>query len=556
MKRLHTGLLVIVISVFGIAVADDTKQEQSISEQVDALFAEWDTLESPGAAVAVVKDGMVVHRAGYGSAQLEYGIPITPSTVFHVASVSKQFTAFSAVLLAQGGKISLDDEIQKHIPEVPDFGKKITVSHLIHHVSGIRDQWELLAMAGWRLDDVITLDHIMKLVKGQKELNFDPGSQYLYCNTGYTLLAEIVARISSTSFREWTGKHIFLPLGMSNTHFHDNHEHIVPNRAYSYSKTKDGFEKSVLSYANVGATSLFTTVEDMANWMKNYQNPVVGDKAAIEQMLKQGVLNDGKEISYAHGVIIGEHRGLKTVSHSGGDAGFRSHMLMFPDQDFGVVVLSNLGQFNPSRLAYQIAELYLTEQMDPEEEKAKVEYEEIEVDPAIFDDYVGAFLNKQNAILWIKKEDDKLWGEIRGFRFQLHPASELKYFINEFDATITFVWEEDDTVNSIVINTGEEDDTAERLDIPEYSVDELKEFAGEYYSDELKTAYELRVQENSLIAVHQRHSDIPLTVIGEDWFQGDRWYFGSVKVERDDDGAITGFQLTGSRVRNMLFEKR
>ncbi len=205
----------------------------ALTAKVDELFANWDKPDSPGASLAVIKKGEVIYRKGYGSAHLEYDIPITPSTVFHVASVSKQFTAFAIAMIADQGRLSLDDDIRKHVPELHDFGRTITIRHLVHHISGIRDQWELLAVAGWRLDDVITTEHILKMARNQRELNFEPGYQYLYCNMGFTLLAEIVARITGKSFREWTEENIFKPLGMSDTQFYDDHERIVKNRAYS-----------------------------------------------------------------------------------------------------------------------------------------------------------------------------------------------------------------------------------------------------------------------------------------------------------------------------------
>ena len=187
--------------------------------KVDALFAEWDKPGSPGAAVAIVKNGLVMYQKGYGSANLEYDIPITSSTIFHVGSVSKQFTAFAITVLAHEGKLSLDDDIRQYLPELPAFGVPITIRHLMHHTSGLRDEVFLLAMAGWRLDDVITKAHILKLVRSQRELNFRPGEKYRYSNTGYTLLAEIVERVSGKSFREWTATNIFEPLGMTSTLF-------------------------------------------------------------------------------------------------------------------------------------------------------------------------------------------------------------------------------------------------------------------------------------------------------------------------------------------------
>ena len=341
-------------------------------KQIDQLFTTWNRIDTPGAAVAVEKDGKVIYKKGFGSAELEYDIPITPGTVFHIASVSKQFTCFSILLLEKQGKLSIYDDIRKYIPEVPDLGKVITLNHLMHHTSGLRDQWELLAMAGWRLDDIITKDQILRIVSRQKELNFNPGDEYLYCNTGFTLLAEVVARVSGQTFPEFTRTHIFEPLKMRNTQFYDNCEKIVKNRAYSFYADSTGFKKSILSYSNAGATSLFTTAEDLCLWSRNFENPVVGDKEIINRMNLRGVLNKGDTITYAMGQDIGKYKGLKIISHGGADAGYRSFLVRFPDQRFSVNVLSNLATFDPGGMSFQIADIYLKDKLvtaDTEKEK-------------------------------------------------------------------------------------------------------------------------------------------------------------------------------------------
>ncbi|KPK75392.1 MAG: hypothetical protein AMJ79_11345 [Phycisphaerae bacterium SM23_30] len=370
--------------------------------RVDEVFGRFNE-ETPGAALAVIKDGQVVYKKGYGTAQLEYGAAIGPDTVFHVASVSKQFTAFAILLLAEEGKLSLDDDIREYLPEVGDLGKTITIRHLVHHTSGLRDQWVLLRMAGWRMDDVITTEHILKLVQRQQELNFEPGAEHLYCNTGYTLLAEIVARVSGQSFREWTAEHIFEPLGMTNTHFHDDHEMIVKNRAYSYRPVRDqGYKKAVLSFANVGATSLFTTAEDLAQWLLNFEEKKVGSAGVFEQMHKQGILNNAEEINYAFALNIGEYKGLKTVGHSGSDAGFRSYAARFPQQRFGVVVLSNVSNSNPSGLARQVADIYLADEITEEEPRSRQrrspetkEQEPITLSEEELAEYAGYYLSEE-----------------------------------------------------------------------------------------------------------------------------------------------------------------
>ena len=532
-------------------------QADSTKIKIDELFKRWNKIDSPGASVIVLKDNQVVYKNGYGSAQLEYDIPIRSSTVFHVASVSKQFTAFAIVLLAEQGKLSFDDDIRKHLPEVPDFGKTITIRHLVHHISGLRDQWELLAMAGWRLDDVITKNHIVKMVKNQKELNFEPGERYLYCNTGFTLLAEIVARVSGQTFPEWTKENIFDPLEMKNTHFHDDHELVVKNRAYSYKGIRRKYKNSVLSYANVGATSLFTTVEDLAKWMQNFEDAKVGGQNVINQMLVQGVINDGTKINYSFGLSVGEHKGFKTVGHGGSDAGFRSHIVYFPEQNLGVVVLSNLASFNASRLAFQVADIFLNDPSKPEENKPETtQREEIKVNPEIFKAFIGKYKLMPGFVLTVLVEDEKLMVEATGQqKVQLFPESETKYFLKVTDAQVTFKRDDQENVPELILHQGGQDRPAKRMAEFVFDQSNLKDYVGKYYSEELETFYSIVVQDSQLVAVHQRHDDISITFSSPGVFTGKAWWFQLVNFTKDSTNKIDGFMLTGGRVINLKFKK-
>jgi len=338
--------------------------KEKLAKEVDELFKQWDKADSPGCALAIIKDGKIIYKKGYGMANLEYDIPITPQTIFHVASVSKQFTAFSILLLEQEGKLSLKDEIQSYLSYLPHFGKKITIQHLLNHTSGLRDQWALLRIAGWRMDDVITQSDILNIVKRQKELNFKPGSEFLYSNTGYTLLAEIVAAISGMKFTDFTNLKIFKPLEMEQTHFHLDHQQIVKNRAYSYGfNSKGKIAKNILSYANVGATSLFTTVEDMAKWDKNFYTGKVGGMDVLKKMVQKGVLNDGKEIEYANGLIINKYKGLLTIGHDGGDAGFRTDFFRFPNQQITIICFSNFAGLRAVIISKKVADIILEKKL-------------------------------------------------------------------------------------------------------------------------------------------------------------------------------------------------
>jgi CubicO group peptidase (beta-lactamase class C family) len=394
-----------------------TEPEKQIDQIVNASLHLSDGKIAPGVSIGVMQNGKMVYNKGFGYADIESEEKVTPKTIFHVASVSKQFTAFSIALLVDQGKLSLKDDIRKYLPEIYDFGKTITIDHLIHHTSGLRDQWNLLAMAGWRLDDVITKKQILRLISKQRELNFNPGDEMVYCNTGYTLLAEIVSRVSGKSFADWTQENIFQPIGMKNTLFYDDHEKIVMGRAYSYQPNPTGFKKSVLSYANAGATSLFTTPEDLSLWAMNFETMKVGSPRVMAMMDQRFILSKGDTISYAFAQDIGKYKSLNTRAHSGGDAGFRSFLLRFPDQHFSVSVFSNTASFNPGSLSYAIADLYLKDQLKEEKPKAEQGPPAPEEKKIPFDaskiklaEFVGTFYSPELETAYtFAVENDTLW---------------------------------------------------------------------------------------------------------------------------------------------------
>ena len=336
-----------------------------MAKQVDGVFTKWNRADSPGCALGVYRGGKIVYKRGYGMEDLNEDVHITPGTVFHVASMSKQFTAASVVLLAQQGKLSLDDDVRKYIPELPDFGQKITLRNLVYHTSGLRDQWALLGLAGWRYSkDLITDEDVMSVMTRQKELNFKPGERHVYCNTGYTLLGLIVKRVSGMSLREFTTKNIFEPLGMMHTHFRDDHAEIIKHDAVGYEQeTGKPFEISITNFDTVGATSLHTTVEDLQRWDENFYQPKVGGAAFVQQMLERGKLNNGEQLDYAFGLVIGKDKGLPTVGHGGADAGYRSDMIRYPEQHFSVAVLCNSAETDPSALGRQVANIVLAKEI-------------------------------------------------------------------------------------------------------------------------------------------------------------------------------------------------
>jgi len=528
--------------------------------QIDQLFAVWDNPDNPGAAIAVVNNEKIIFAKGYGSANLEYDIPITPSTIFHIASVSKQFTAFAIAMLVNESKISLDDDIRKYIPEIPDFGDTITINQLIHHTSGLRDQWNLLVMAGWRMDDVITKEQILKLMSNQQELNFKPGEENLYCNTGYTLLAEIVARVTGDSFPDWTKENIFVPLGMNNTLFYDDHEKIVKNRAYSYHQEPGGYKKNVLSYATVGATSLFTTVEDLAKWAMNFENIKVGNEEIMAMMEQKAILNSGDTIDYAFGQGVSEYKGLKYVSHGGGDAGFRTYLGRFPDQQFSVIVFSNLASFNPGIQGLKIAEIYLKDQIveqagdeGKEEEEDKESYQ---VSDELLEEYSGRYEIQPGIIVTFELIEDKFMGNVTGQPdIEFQAVSDTTFIIPEAGVTIIFQRDDEGTVNQLVLYQAGQEIISPKLPPFDPQSVELGEYTGKFYSEELSTFYIFQIENDTLVAKHPRLSGIELIPAKPDSFSGTTWSLGLIDFIRDENGQITGCKTSNGRVRNLYFEK-
>ena len=367
--------LLAVAAVFG-ALLPLTAQES----QVDAIFAAWDESGSPGCALGVVEDGELTYERGYGTANLDWDIPIGTDTVFYVGSVSKQFTAAAIALLAQEGVVGLDDDIREHFPEMPTYERPITVRHLVHHTSGVRDIYTLMALAGLRIEDVFSDEQAIALIAAQRETNFAPGDEYLYSNSGYFLLAQLVERASGKALREFAEERIFAPLGMNDTHFHDRPSHIVERRAISYQlaggRAEQGagvgdFRVSYLgNFDKVGAGGLYSTVKDLLLWDRNFYTGDVGGDAFLELIHTPGVLADGDQLTYAFGLTIDDYRGLRTVGHGGSMMGFKAAYLQFPEQRFSVIATCNLGPINPMPLLRRVADIYLEDQLDAPETNA------------------------------------------------------------------------------------------------------------------------------------------------------------------------------------------
>ena len=527
---------------FSCQVNLETDPEIELDVKIDSIFKKWNNSSSPGVAVAVIKNGEIIFKKGYGMANLEYGIPIEPTTKFHIASESKQFTNFCITLLAQQGMLSLDDDIRKHLPYVPDFGEKISIRNLIHHTSGLRDQWQLLAISGTRLDDVITQDHIIKLVETQKDLNFEPSERHLYCNTGYTLLAEIVEKVSGKSLREFAELEIFQPLSMKGTHFHDDYKEIVSNRAYSYiPKDSISFEKSILSYSTVGATSLFTTVEDEAKWLNNLNTGEIGGMEVVNQMHERGVLKSGDTLEYAFGLEIDSYKGWKRIGHGGSDAGFRSYVVRFPEESLGIIVFGNVSDIGASEKALKIADLLL-----PEKEEQNKEY-----DLSSIKEKVGRYYSDQGLLCELI-DSTHLYLKFQWGAEQLTPISDSTFSILKGDGRLKL-----NTANPEYLEyySYEEKQLLKRYIPIDTTTLDKKEYEGVFKNDELETEYTISFNDNNLILQHKKYNDVNLKAITINQFSSPNWWMRNLIFDRNKEGDIVGFEINNDRVLHLYFKK-
>ena len=517
--------------------------------KVDQFFAQWDRADSPGAAVVVVKDGTVVYQHGYGCADLEHRIPITPQTLFDVASVAKQFTGLSVAMLVQQRKLSLDDDIHKQLPDVPDFGKPITINHLVHHTSGLRDWPETLSLSDMDMEGPITLDTILEMVRRQRELDFAPGEEEQYSNTGYNLLAATVAKVTGQSFRTWTDRNLFQPLGMKHTLVCDNPAEVIVNRALSYAPDgTSGFHQVVSQLAAQGSSSLFISAEDMGRWLLNFQTARVGGKAAIDLMQQPGKLNSGGKVDYAFGIALGRHRGMASVSHSGSWAGYRSYTIWVPEKRFAAAILANTSNIDTRDLALKIADLYLDIPAAPTTKPASARPPAVaKADPAAWGPFLGTYRLGPGWLLTITREGDQLMTQAtHEEKFRMTSLSDTNFFVEAYRAPVAFVRQSSGAVTNLLyrgIN-------APKLAVPESTPARLAAYVGDYWSEELRVVTRLEIHDGSLAVCLRSGRWIHLLPTGEDRFDAE---YGGIALQftRNAGGELKEVKLSGGRVRNL-----
>lgn len=531
-------VLILSIAAASVAVGGDDRVEQ-----VNRLFAAVNKPGSPGCSVGVIQDGDFVYKNSFGEASLELGVPLKPASVFYVGSISKQFTAASIVLSAEQKRLSLDDDVRKYLPELPDYGHAITLRQMLHQTSGFRDFLDLVFVSGRNAADLASPGDILKLIARQKGLNNTPGDEWIYSNSNYFLLGEVIRRATGESLARFASENIFQPLGMTHTLFYDDNTVVVPNRVAAYDPGPNGsfLVDWSTTYDIVGGGGLMSSIDDLLAWDRNFYSNKLGKGTLAGELQAHGVLNNGNQINYALGLSLGEYRGLAIVEHNGALFGYHSAFTRFPQQRFSAIALCNHAAIGPEALVRKIADIYLAPDF-----KAATEASAASdlPDPQAF---AGTYLDPRTKTVYTFSTDH---GHLIGWGEPLRRIDSNKFYDLGSDV-ITF-----DRVNhtmrcSLAI-PGEVYFSGDRLDPIHLSASELSKFAGSYYSEELDATYKLTTENGKLmVQVGEKPAVVFDPAPHQEFYSKD---FRTL-VFRSEAQRISAFQLFTQSSRGVIFNK-
>ena len=515
---------------------------------VDEIFAQWDSPESPGCALSVSRGGSPLVSRAWGMSDLEHGIPNTPSTIFEGGSLAKQFTSGAVVLLALDGALSLDDDVRKYIPEVRDYGKPVTLRHLMTHTSGMRDWGSVASISGWgRGERSHRHAHVLDIVSRQSALNFEPGHEYSYSNTGYNLLAVVVDRVSGMPFAEFSRERIFEPLGMSDTQWRDDYRRIVPRRSTAYSAADEGFLiNRPIEYVH-GNGGILSTVGDLQTWNAALTDGRLGGENFVRMMHDQAILNDGRQIAYAGGLQLRTFAGVPSVTHTGSTAGYRGFIGRYPDQQLSVAILCNVGNANPGALGGQVARVFLGDAASPDPEPG----EGMSLSAAEQEAKTGLYREVDTGDpLRITLED----GALRVGDQRLVAQSASEFGVGASERRLVFGNAMEGGRPTIDEYTGDYyDNTYEPVAEFAPTAGQLDAYAGTYHSDDAETTLVVAVEDGRLVARRRPDARFELEPVHEDAFNAGS--LGRIRFDRGADGRAEAFGMRQGRVYDMRFQR-
>lgn len=533
-----------------------------VAGKIDSVFSQWNAPGSPGCAVGIIRDGEFVYRHGFGYADIEHNFPITAETKFNIGSTSKQFTAACILLLAQRHKLSLDDDVHRFIPELPSYQSPITIRELLNHTSGLRDYITLLYFSGVHVEDLSSGRDALDMVLRQRDLNFAPSEEWSYSNTGYFLASVIVQRVAGKSIPEFAKENIFDPLGMHHTEWVSDAKTIVSGRAEGYSpKGGGGFQLSPSGWDQVGDGGINTTVDDLLLWDRNFYNPTVGNADLIREMTTPGRLKDGTSIVYGLGYFLEKYRGLSVVRHEGEWAGYKAEMMRFPERRLTVICLCNLSSMVPTLLARKVADICLAKEMPAQPAVAggdTVAHDSVTAVTESLSSFPGYYRNPSDeTIRKIVVHDGKLfYARIPGAETPLKPVGPSSFKMLGVPGTVIVRFSpgpySTPIAMSVIVDSAKPISFV-RFDPVVLTKNDLAEYAGDYYSEELDAKYAIAAGDSQLVVRIRRFDDLPLSSTVKDVFRYQDYRVFTFK--RNSDDRITGFILTSGRARNLTFSK-
>ena len=557
-KMIKKRNLIVFVLTYLLTIVCNAQIIEPKIQRVDSLVLSWNNPNSPGGVIGIMEKGKLSYIKAFGLASLDYDLPNTDTTIFNVGSVSKQFTAMGIIKLHLDGKLSLDDDIHKYLPELPDFGNKITIRHLLHHTSGLRDIHSILTLAGWRSDDPRSNEDLYDIMRRQKELNFIPGNEHLYSNTNYIFMAIIIEKVTGENFCPWMKENIFLPLGLTKTYVEDIATRVIKGNATSYKQQEDkSYNRAVEYWDYTGSGNVHTTAKDLLSWLNNFSSPKSGWENAFSLLQTTDTLNNGTYLKYAFGIEIDSINGIRRISHGGGVGGFRSFVCTFPNQGTSIVVLTNYSSSNPyfGKLK-PISEIIIPEliQNTNQDEKAYSGFSHVSNDN----------LRKYEGNYWdgavarkIYVRNDTLWY----FR-RTGNESPLQYIGNEeFIIMPQAMWKvkftfENEKVKSMLVESSKIKDPYVPFQPVEITTAYLSEFVGKYYSPELGAYYNFTVKDDILIGFHPRHGTFKTeATVKEDYFKC-KGPFQTIDFVRDENSIVIGMRVSFDRVKNLWLEKQ
>lgn len=533
-------------------------------DRLDELLEPYDRPGMPGLVATVLRGGQVAYQRCTGLADVEHTVLNGPDTVFHFASVSKQFTGLAVALLERAGRLALSDDVRAYVPELPDCGATITVEHLVRHTSGLRDYIDLLMFAGYREEDVLTNDDVREILWRQRGLNFAPGEAYSYSNSGYHLLALIVERVTGMPFSVFCRNEIFGPLGMTNTCFQDSYQDVIAGRAYSYAgKRIDGLKRVFSVHGTPGAGCLYSTATDLVRWVQNHDRPVVGDRALIERLQEPGRLNDGSAVDYGYGQLLGRYRGTCIVHHYGADAGYRIGLARFPDEDLAVLLLSNWRDVDPEDVTLALADVFLAEgdgtsaapggAAQPKVPFRAPTQEEI-------DCLAGDYLCAEHGSTWTLRGEERKLYLLIGKGLEIETDGRWIRAVEHEGIRMEILAREGSERPALSMPEGGGPWIYEPVPALAPTCGEALEYVGRYVCDELGVVNEIGVADDGGLQIWQpkwgRSLLLPVT---QDAFSADLsdrvgyLFTENLFFDRDEAGRVTGFRICTSGMVNMPY---